>query len=309
MDIATNHFSTASTNFIILDAPGHPDFAVLVLDASTGAFESGFQNNGRIREHALLPRAIGVVRVIVAVNKVDVVNWNHNRCIERTPQMGHFFSNAGFSSNLRSFVPCSGPTGANIVHDARDKLPWYSGPTFLQTLESSKPRSLQIAAALLTLPSREYATAKDIEINEWSSEWAVAGHNVTLHLSGLDIIHQKPGDVIRSPDSPIVPLNCFDLKILSFETITPMLVGIYRGPSNANGRVVSLLESMDKATGKTLKKEPRHIAPCMLARVRVEDTLGAGIPVEKREQSCAIIRLGGKTVAAGVVGYTTALGN
>lgn len=345
MDIATNHFSTASTNFTILDAPGHrdfvpnmiagasqADFAVLVLDASTGAFESGFQNNGQTREHTLLARAIGINRIIVAVNKLDAVNWNHDRYIEITQQMGHFLSNAGFSSDSTSFVPCSGLTGANIVHDARDKMPWYNGPTLIQTLESSKPQSrgissplritindvfrggiqnpvsisgrieagsLQIADTLLTLPSKESATVKGIEINEQSSEWAVAGHNVTLHLSGIDIIHLKPGDVMCSPESPIVPLSCFDLKILSLETITPMLVGIHRGRLNASGRVVSLLESIDKTTGKTLKKKPRHVSPGVIARIKVEVTLGAGIPVEKGNK--LVLRLGGKTVAAGIV--------
>ncbi|PUU73977.1 hypothetical protein B9Z19DRAFT_494204 [Tuber borchii] len=345
MDIATNHFSTASTNFTILDAPGHrdfvpnmiagasqADFAVLVLDASTGAFESGFQNNGQTREHTLLARAIGISRIIVAVNKLDAVNWNHDRYIEITQQMSHFLSNAGFSSDSTSFVPCSGLTGANIVHDARDKMPWYNGPTLIQTLESSKPQSrgissplritindvfrggiqnpvsisgrieagsLQVADTLLTLPSKESATVKGIEINEQSSEWAVAGHNVTLHLSGIDIIHLKPGDVMCSPESPIVPLSCFDLKILSLETITPMLVGIHRGRLNASGRVVSLLESIDKTTGKTLKKKPRHVSPGVIARIKVEVTLGAGIPVEKGNK--LVLRLGGKTVAAGIV--------
>ncbi|KAG0641610.1 P-loop containing nucleoside triphosphate hydrolase protein [Tuber brumale] len=345
MDIATNHFSTASTNFTILDAPGHrdfvpnmiagasqADFAVLVLDASTGAFESGFQSNGQTREHTFLARAIGVSRIIVAVNKLDAVSWDHDRYIEITQKIGHFLSSAGFNSNSTSFVPCSGLTGVNIVHNARDKLPWYNGPTLVQALESSKPQSraissplritisdvfrggiqnpvsisgrieagsLQIADALLALPSEESATVKDIEINERSSEWAAAGHNVTLHLSGIDIIHLKPGDVMCSPDSPIVPLKCFDLKILSFETITPMLVGIHRGRLNASGRVVSLLESMDRTTGKTLKKKPRHIAPGMLARIKVEVTLCTGIPVERGNK--LVLRLGGKTVAAGVV--------
>ncbi|RPA90659.1 hypothetical protein L873DRAFT_400762 [Choiromyces venosus 120613-1] len=345
MDIATNHFSTASTNFTILDAPGHrdfvpnmiagvsqADFAVLVVDASTGAFESGFQNNGQTREHTLLARAIGVSRIIVAVNKLDAVSWNHDRYIEITQQMGHFLTNAGFSPNSTNFVPCSGLAGANIVQEARDKMPWYNGPTLVQTLESSKPQSrainsplritindvfrggiqnpvsisgrieagsLQIADTLLTLPSKESATVKGIEINEQSSEWAVAGHNVTLHLSGIDIVHLKPGDVMCSPDSPIVPLTCFNLKILSLETITPMLVGIHRGRLHASGRVISLLESLDKATGKTLKKKPRHIAPGMVARIKVEVSLCAGIPVEKGNK--IVLRLGGKTVAAGIV--------
>lgn len=49
------------------------DFAILVLDASTGSFESGFSPLGQTREHALLVRSLGVQRVVVAINKLDTV--------------------------------------------------------------------------------------------------------------------------------------------------------------------------------------------------------------------------------------------
>ena len=344
IDIAMNKFETPTTTFTILDAPGHrdfipnmiagasqADFAVLVIDASTGNFESGLK--GQTKEHALLVRSLGVQRLVVAVNKLDTVAWSQGRFEEISQQVTAFLLAAGYQSKNLAFVPCAGLTGANIVNRAEDpNAAWYSGPVLLELLESSEPinraiekplrltiadifrggvqyplsisgrldsGTVQIADNVLAVPSGETAFVKGIEVDSEPTDWAAAGQNVVLHLGDIDAVHLKTGDVICSPTAPIRVVTQFAVKILAFEFVTPMQVDLLKGRLHVPGRVTELSAVLDKGSGAVVKKKPRLVKPGMVARVKVVVDVEGGVPMEAGAR--VVLRAGGETVAAGLV--------
>ncbi|KAL9103983.1 MAG: hypothetical protein Q9163_001045, partial [Psora crenata] len=343
IDIASQKFETEKTIFTILDAPGHrdfipnmiagasqADFAVLVIDASTGNFESGLK--GQTKEHALLVRSIGVQRVVIAVNKLDTVEWSQQRFDEISQQVSAFLTATGFLAKNVSFVPCSGLTGDNIVNKASDPLAaWYTGPPLISLLESSEPitraiekplrliiddifrggvqnpisisgridaGTVQIGDTVLAMPGDETATIKGLEVDREPAEWAVAGQNVVLHLTNIEAKHLRSGDVICPPSAPIHCLKSFTVKLLAFEHIMPMHCEIHKGRLHAPGRVSALEAILDKASGAVVKgKKPKLVKPGSVARVKVE--MEDAIPLENGSK--VILRAGGETIGAGLV--------
>ncbi|KFX97640.1 hypothetical protein V490_02690 [Pseudogymnoascus sp. VKM F-3557] len=342
IDIATNKFETDKTAFTILDAPGHrdfipnmiagasqADFAVLVIDASTGSFESGLK--GQTKEHALLARSMGVQRLIIAINKLDTVNWSQDRFDEISQQVSAFLTAAGFQPKNVSFIPVSGLHGDNIARRCTEPAAtWYTGSTLVEELDNSEPAiraldkplrftigdifrggvqnplsvsgrieagSLQTGDALLAQPSGEKCYIKGLEVDNETADWSVAGQNATIHLTGIDPIHLKVGDVLCSPSSPIQCIKTFVVKVLAFEFLMPSGIDVHRGRLHAAGRVTELLATLDKSSGKVTKRKPRIVRPANIARVSVE--LETAVPLEKGQR--VVLRSGGETIAAGLI--------
>ena len=342
IDIATNNFETDKTSFTILDAPGHrdfvpnmiagasqADFAVLVIDASTGNFESGLK--GQTKEHAMLVRSIGVQRIIVVVNKMDVAEWSQHRFDEIRQQMAAFLTSAGFKSKNVTFVPCSGLEGDNILTRASDpKASWYTGPTLVEELDMSEPSTyaldkplrmtisdvfrggvqnplsvsgrleagnVQVGEQVVIMPSGEKAQIRSLEVDGEPQDWAVAGQNVVLNLTDVDPIHLKTGDVLCSPLSPTQNINEFKAKVLAFDHLTPMHLDVHKGRLHVPGRISQLIGALDKSSGAVLKKKPKMVQPGNVVRIAVQ--LDQAVPLEP--SSRIVLRANGETVAAGLI--------
>jgi elongation factor 1 alpha-like protein len=341
IDTAMNRFETDKTAFTLLDAPGHrdfvpnmiagasqADFAILVVDATVGAFEAGLK--GQTREHALLLRSLGVSRIIVAVNKLDTVGWSQDRFEEISQQVSGFLSAAQFQAKNIAFVPCSGLNGDNITRrSTASAASWYKGPILIEELEASETSqraltqplrmsvsevykttispitvsgridagTIQTGDAVLIQPSGQKAYIKSLEHNSELIDWAVAGQNIALHLMGPDELSVRGGDMVCSVTDPVPAVDTFTAKVLAMGVILPMHLDVHRGRLHDGGQITQLVALLDKSTGEITKKKPRIVKAGEVARLVVKLTNKA--PLEKGQR--VILRSGGETVGAGLL--------
>ncbi|MDX1932427.1 MAG: adenylyl-sulfate kinase [Capsulimonadales bacterium] len=133
-------FRTAKREYVIIDAPGHKEFlknmitgaasadaAVLLIAASEGVREQS-------RRHGYLLKLLGVRQVVVAVNKMDLVGYDEATFRRVVAEYREFLEKIGLAAER--FVPISAREGDNIAARATETMPWYDGPTMLETLDA-----------------------------------------------------------------------------------------------------------------------------------------------------------------------------
>ena len=139
IDVAYRYFSTDKRKFIIADCPGHEQYtrnmatgastcnlAVILIDARYGVIT-------QTKRHSFICSLLGIKHVIVAVNKMDLVDWSEEIYEKIKDDYNAFVSRLNFSDI--HFIPISALKGDNVV-DHSNNLGWYDGPTFLHHLES-----------------------------------------------------------------------------------------------------------------------------------------------------------------------------
>ena len=138
IDAARVFFKTAKRHYIIIDAPGHIEFlknmitgasraeaALLVIDAHEGVQENS-------RRHGYMLSMLGIQQVAVLVNKMDLVDYRQDVFERIRDEYTTFLE--GIDLEARVYIPVSGFRGDNVAHRG-DRMPWYDGPTVLDTLD------------------------------------------------------------------------------------------------------------------------------------------------------------------------------
>lgn len=311
MDIAVEHFETQHRYITLLDAPGHRDFvpnmisgaaqadvAILVVNARTGEFETGFEANGQTREHAVLARSLGVQQLLVAVNQMDAIGWDKNRFDAIVARLAPFLKQATYKDANVHFVPVSGFTGENLVKSTEPLLQaWYSGPTLLERIDAFAPptrltakpfrlcvsdvyKALNMGVVavggkieaglvavndnLLVLPAGELCVVKTIMSKHEAVQFACAGENVELGLQGLDPVVLGPGSVLCDPESPIPCVKKFTAQIITFSPLAhPITQGMHVIVHVQNVNEAAFLSKLvaitDRNNGTVVKKRPKML--------------------------------------------------
>ncbi|KAM3855089.1 HBS1-like protein isoform 1-T1 [Vipera latastei] len=354
MDVGMTKFETKTKIITLMDAPGHKDFipnmitgaaqadvAVLVVDASRGEFEAGFETGGQTREHGLLVRSLGVTQLAVAVNKMDQVNWQQERFQEIVNKLGQFLKQAGFKESDVAYIPTSGLGGENLVTKSQtsELAKWYTGKCLLEQIDSfkspqrsvDKPFRLcvsdvfkdqgsgfcvtgkieagyvQVGERLLVMPPNETCTVKGIALHEQPVDWAAAGDHVSLTLTGMDIIKINVGCIFCCPKEPIKTCTRFRARVLIFNIEIPITKGfpvlLYFQTVSEPATIRKLLSVLHKSTGEVAKKKPKCLTKGQNALIELQTQRPIALELYKdfKELGRFMLRYGGSTIAAGVV--------
>jgi bifunctional enzyme CysN/CysC len=168
IDIAWRYFETPARRFVIIDSPGHEqytrnmatgashaDLAILLVDARHGV-------KRQTRRHAAICDLVGIKHVVLAVNKMDLIDWSETRF--RAIEAEFLQLAASFGFKQIAAIPVGALTGDNVVHRS-ENMPWYRGQPLLAHLENAEigpvtgdaPFRMPVQLVLRTSEFRGYA--------------------------------------------------------------------------------------------------------------------------------------------------------
>ena len=248
IDVAYRFFSTDRRKFIVADTPGHEqytrnmvtgastaDIAVILIDARKGVLT-------QTRRHSYLVSLIGIRKVVLAINKMDLVDYAEATYRKIDDDYRAFAAQIGLTDITT--IPLSALKGDNMTAPS-ERMPWYSGPTLMAFLETTEVDETRLQAGDLRLPvqwvnrpnldfrgfcgmlasgslrpgervrvqpsGRESRVARIVAL-EGDRAQAVAGESVTITLE--DEIDISRGDVISAADAPAEVADQFECSIV-----------------------------------------------------------------------------------------------
>jgi bifunctional enzyme CysN/CysC len=305
IDVAYRFFSTDKRKYIVADTPGHEEYtrnmatgastadvAIILVDAEQGVLT-------QTRRHSFIVSMVGVKKVLLAINKLDLVNYSEE-IYDKIVSDYQDFAQTALDIDTITSIPISALIGDNVVKKS-ENTPWYNGQTimeYLETVEISNQKTLQsfrmpvqwvnrpnsnfrgfsglISSGEINsgdkiriLPGGQTSTIKSIVTWGGNLTTAKAGQSVTIILD--DEIDVSRGDVITTSEDPCSEADQFQARILWMNE-NPMMPGRqYLLKSNSQSTMLTLgrlkhridVNTLDHLPAKTL--ELNEIGVCNIS--------------------------------------------
>lgn len=339
IDVAYRYFSTAKRKFIIADTPGHEqytrnmatgastcDLAIILIDARHGVMT-------QTRRHSYIASLLGIKHVVVAINKMDLVNFDEATFNKIKQNYLTFAENLGHPEFL--FVPMSALDGDNVVSKS-ERMPWYQGQSLMEILEHvqvtgdknlsdfrfpvqyvNRPNLnfrgfcgtvasgvVKPGERIKVLPSGKVSTVKDIVAYEGSLPQAFVGQSVTLTLS--DEIDVSRGDMIVKEADQIETSNHLKTHLVWMNEAA-LAVGkqyLFKFASKVvPGNVRCVEYRVDVNTQDHITADDMHLNDIAVVDIVLEQNMMVDEYAKNRATGAFIMidRLSNATVAAGMV--------
>ena len=248
IDVAYRFFSTEKRKFIVADTPGHEQYtrnmatgastagaAIILIDAQKGVL-------AQTKRHSYICHLFGIKHFIIAINKMDLVNYKELRFLEIVKNYSQFASSIGIEHS--TYIPISGINGENVVSVSQN-MKWYNGPSLLELLEdidledktflsqpfrmpvqlvnrpnsdfrgvSGKPTSGYISRndEISIFPSGKKTRVKEIISPNGSVDKSLPGQSITLTFK--DEVDCSKGNIISSAESPLEISDQFEATVI-----------------------------------------------------------------------------------------------
>ena len=343
IDLAHQKFSTNKYDYTVVDCPGHRDFvknmitgasqadaAVLVVAANDGVMP-------QTKEHMFLSMTLGIKQLIIAINKMDMVDYSEEKYNEVKDQVSDLLRSIGRDPATTPFIPMSAFEGDNIK-ELSDNMSWYKGDALMTALDKlvppEKPVDLPLRIPIQdvysitgvgTVPVGRVETGimkqgdnvifepagvsgevKSIEMHHETFPEAEPGDNIGFNVRGVGKNDIRRGDVAgHTSDAPTVAKE-FTAQVVVLQHPGVITVGytpvFHCHTSQTACTFLDLTSKLDPATGQPEKEKPDFIRTGDAAIVEIKPTKPMVMEEARKIPPMGrfAIRDMGQTVAAGL---------
>lgn len=344
IDLAHKKFTTQKNYFTIIDAPGHRDFVKNMITGTSQAdaavlvvaVKEGVQP--QTKEHAFLAKTLGINQLIIAINKMDTVDYDEAAYNKAKEGISSLLSSIGYKPDEMVIAPISAYAGDNISKKS-EKATWYKGDSLLSELDKleapakplDKPLRLPVqdvytitgvgtvpvgrvetgvlkpGQKVVFMPSGATGEVKTIEMHHEVLDKAEPGDNIGFNVRGLGKGDARRGDVVGTVDNPPTVAEEFTAQIVVLQHPSAIAVGytpvFHVHTSQVACTFIELIKKIDPKTGDVKEEKPEFLKAGDVAVVKIKPTKPLVIEPAKEFPQLGrfAVRDMGQTVAAGMV--------